>query len=149
MKKNDGTKKIYLFAACCILFSCFLTAGCSSVDRQKSEPSAREEAELTVPQKELTAEEIAAMTPEELKKYHEERQKIRMKQAEIQRRKRLRQMQQERSARGQELVNSFMPDRPSREKRRRLGDVSRQLEYSEGTIFPWRGSRRSEALLDR
>lgn len=138
-------KILFRWIMFCMILSCVLTAGCSSLIRQtpqakKSSPSATE--------KKLSAEDIAAMTPEQLKQYHEEKQKKQEKLAAEQQKQQLKQQLEDRQ-RGEALVDSFMKDRPSREKRDRLGNISRQLNYRESAIFPWREGRRSEGLLKR
>lgn len=125
--------------------------GCSMLIRQnppKAAPApAKKQAEASG---ELTAEQLLAMTPEQLEKYHaEKRAKQEREDAAVQKRVIKQTPAANNRKGGQELVDSFMTDRPSREKRRRLGDVSRQLDYSETSIFPWRDGRRSESLNRR
>ena len=131
--------------------------GCSMLIRQnppKKPAPAPEKKATPVPEKkqakasdELTAEQFAAMTPEQLQKYHAEKRAKREREEEAAQKKAMKQTPAVNDRRGsQELVDSFMTDRPSREKRRRLGDVSRQLDYSETSIFPWRDGRRSESI---
>lgn len=129
----------------------FGMTGCSMLIRQnppKAAPApAKKQAEASG---ELTAEQLLAMTPEQLEKYHaEKRAKQEREDAAAQKRAAKQTPAANNRKGGQELVDSFMTDRPSREKRRRLGDVSRQLDYSETSIFPWRDGRRSESLNRR
>ena len=130
--------------------------GCSMLIRQnppKPAPAPAKKAE-PVPEKklaegsgELTDEQFAAMTPEQLQKYYAEKRAKQEREDAAARKKVMKQNPAANERKGsQELVDSFMTDRPSREKRRRLGDVSRQLEYSETSIFPWRDGRRSESI---
>ena len=135
-------------AATLVLFG---MTGCSMLIRQnppKAAPApAKKQAEASG---ELTAEQLLAMTPEQLEKYHaEKRAKQEREDAAAQKRVIKQTPAANNRKGGQELVDSFMTDRPSREKRRRLGDVSRQLDYSETSIFPWRDGRRSESLNRR
>jgi hypothetical protein len=135
-------------AAALVLFG---MTGCSMLIRQnppKAAPApAKKQAEASG---ELTAEQLLAMTPEQLEKYHaEKRAKQEREDAAAQKRAAKQTPAANNRKGGQELVDSFMTDRPSREKRRRLGDVSRQLDYSETSIFPWRDGRRSESLNRR
>ncbi len=135
-------------AAALVLFG---MTGCSMLIRQnppKTAPApAKKQAEASG---ELTAEQLLAMTPEQLEKYHaEKRAKQEREDAAAQKRAAKQTPAANNRKGGQELVDSFMTDRPSREKRRRLGDVSRQLDYSETSIFPWRDGRRSESLNRR
>ena len=135
-------------AAALVLFG---MTGCSMLIRQnppKVAPApAKKQAEASG---ELTAEQLLAMTPEQLEKYHaEKRAKQEREDAAAQKRAAKQTPAANNRKGGQELVDSFMTDRPSREKRRRLGDVSRQLDYSETSIFPWRDGRRSESLNRR
>lgn len=143
--KNIKSRNLLNIMMFCITSSLFLTCGCSSLIRQKPESERKPAVKKA---KSLTAEEIAAMTPEQLKQYHEQKQKEQAK-LDLERRRKQLQLQQKNldQQRGQSLVDSFMKDRPSREKRKRLGDVSRQLNYEETSIFPWREGRRSEKLL--
>jgi hypothetical protein len=132
-------------------------SGCSMLIRQNPpKPAPAPEKKPATPPKqiavseELTDEQFAAMTPEQLQKYHAEKRAKREKEEEAARKKAIKQNPAaNRRESSKELVDSFMTDRPSREKRRRLGDVSRQLDYSETSIFPWRDGRRSETLRRR
>jgi hypothetical protein len=135
-------------------------SGCSMLIRQnppKPPATAPEKKPDNAPKKaeaavsaELTDEQFAAMTPEQLQKYHAEKRAKREKEEEAARKKAIKQNPAaNRRESSKELVDSFMTDRPSREKRRRLGDVSRQLDYSETSMFPWRDGRRSETLRRR
>ena len=135
--KNIKSRNLLNIMMFCITLSLFLTCGCSSLIRQK--PISEQKPAVTKT-KSLTAEEIAAMTPEQLKQYHEQKQKEQAK-LDLERRRKQLQLQQKNldQQRGQSLVDSFMKDRPSREKRK--------LNYEETSIFPWREGRRSEKLL--
>ena len=74
--KNIKSRNLLNIMMFCITSSLFLTCGCSSLIRQKPES---EQKPAVKKAKSLTAEEIAAMTPEQLKQYHEQKQKERMK----------------------------------------------------------------------
>jgi hypothetical protein len=142
-------KTFLIFTAAALVL--FGMTGCSMLIRQnppKAAPApAKKQAEASG---ELTAEQLLAMTPEQLEKYHaEKRAKQEREDAAAQKRAAKQTPAANNRKGGQELVDSFMTDRPSREKRRRLGDVSRQLDYSETSIFPWRDGRRSESLNRR
>ena len=143
-------------AAALVLFG---MTGCSMLIRQnppKAAPAPEKQA-APAPAKtqaeasgELTAEQLLAMTPEQLEKYHAEKRAKQEREDAAARKRAAKQTPAANNRKGgQELVDSFMTDRPSREKRRRLGDVSRQLDYSETSIFPWRDGRRSESLNRR
>ena len=152
-------RKTFLTVAASALVLVGMT-GCSMLIRQnppKPAPAPEKKA-APAPQKkqadatvELTDEQFLAMTPEQLKKYHAEKRARQEREDAVTQKKNA--MKQPSAANnrksGQDLVDSFMTDRPSREKRRRLGDVSRQLDYSETSIFPWRDGRRSESLNRR
>ena len=144
-------KTFFTFAAAVLVLGCI--SGCSMLIRQnppKPAPAPEKKPEQTAVSEELTDEQFAAMTPEQLQKYHAEKRAKREKEEEAARKKALkRNPAANRRAASKDLVDSFMTDRPSREKRRRLGDVSRQLDYSETSIFPWRDGRRSETLRRR
>ena len=147
-------KMVLIFAAAAFISGGM--TGCSMLIRQnppkpapapekKAAPQPKKQAEAS--SGELTAEQLLAMTPEQLQKYHAEKQE-REEAVARQRTARQTQTTKERKS-SSDLVNSFMSDRPSREKRRRLGDMSRQLDYSETSVFPWRDGRRSETLNRR
>lgn len=151
-------KRIMTITAAAAILLCL--CGCSSLIRQKKpapQPTAgsmqqKRKAAPAKP-KDLTAEQIAAITPEQLMKYHQEQQKIREQEEQASRAASTAATSRnpgKREKKGnQSLVDSFMNDRPSREKRRRMGDVSRQLDYSESNVFPWRTGRRSEKIRRR
>lgn len=148
-------KTFFTFAAAVLVLGCM--SGCSMLIRQNPpKPAPAPEKKPATPPKqiavseELTDEQFAAMTPEQLQKYHAEKRAKREKEEEAARKNAIKQNPAaNRRESSKELVDSFMTDRPSREKRRRLGNVSRQLDYSETSIFPWRDGRRSETLRRR
>lgn len=119
--------------ACC---AALLLSACSSLIRQDNKQSGPV-------QPTLSEEDIMKMSPEELKQYHAKKAQERERQWEMQERKQ--------DPRAKSLVESFSTGRPSQEKRKRLGDVSRQLEPDQHpSVFPWRApseQRRSETLL--
>ena len=90
---------------------------------------------------ELTPEQIANMTPEEVAQYYAQRSRLRAEQ-------RRRQTEEE------ELSDSggFFSKVHSVEKRERLGNVNERLkDDASNTVFPWQthDPRRSESLLGR
>lgn len=125
-------KTILCITACC---AALLLPACSTLIRQDNN---REPEQPT-----LSEEDIMRMSPEELKQYHAKKAQERERQREMQERKQ--------DPRAKSLVESFSTGRPSQEKRKRLGDVSRQLEPDQQpSVFPWRApseQRRSETLL--
>ena len=151
-------RKMFLIFAAAAFISGGMT-GCSMLIRQnppkpapapekKAAPEPKKQAEAS--SGELTAEQLLAMTPEQLQKYHAEKRAKQEREEAVARQRAARQTQTAKERKSSsDLVNSFMSDRPSREKRRRLGDMSRQLDYSETSVFPWRDGRRSEKLNRR
>lgn len=150
-------KMVLIFAAAAFISGGM--TGCSMLIRQnppkpapapekKAAPQPKKQAEAS--SGELTAEQLLAMTPEQLQKYHAEKRAKQEREEAVARQRAARQTQTAKERKSSsDLVNSFMSDRPSREKRRRLGDMSRQLDYSETSVFPWRDGRRSETLNRR
>ena len=88
----------------------------------------------------LTPEQIANMSPEEVSDYYARRARLRAEQ-------RRRQIEEEESGKG-----GFFSNVHSVEKRERLGNVNERLkDDSSNTVFPWQthDPRRSESLLGR
>ena len=124
---NLASKIALLIVSVCAV--CFLSASsCASTEAKK-----RQQME------ELTPEQIANMTPDEVAKYYAQRSRLRAEQAKLQ-------------AEEQESGDGFSFKVHSIEKRERLGNVNQRLEdNAANAVFPWQSHdpHRSESLLDR
>ena len=112
-------------SACAISFFC--ASSCASTEAKK-----RQEMQ------ELTPEQIANMTPDEVADYYARRAELRSQQR----------LELEEETAG----NSFISGLHSVEKRERLGNVNERLKDDpSNTVFPWQSHdpRRSESLLGR
>ena len=124
------TSKLALLAvsACAVSFLC--ASSCASTEAKKQQQMA-----------ELTPEQIANMSPDEVAEYYSRRAKLRAEAA------RAREEEEEAAAGG-----GFFSNVHSVEKRERLGNVNQRLEdNAENAVFPWQSHdpHRSESLLDR
>ena len=115
-------------SACAVSFLC--ASSCASTEAKKQQQMA-----------ELTPEQIANMSPDEVAEYYSRRAKLRSQAA------REREEEEEAAASG-----GFFSNVHSVEKRERLGNVSERLkDDASNAVFPWQthDPRRSESLLDR
>ena len=118
---------LLVVSACAVSFLC--ASSCASTEAKKQQQMA-----------DLTPEQIANMSPDEVADYYARRAELR---AEAQRRKE----EQESSSNG-----GFFSNVHSVEKRERLGNVNERLkDDASNTVFPWQSHdpRRSESLLGR
>ena len=118
---------LLIVSACAVSFLC--ASSCASTEAKKQQQMA-----------ELTPEQIANMSPEEVSDYYARRAQLR---AEAQRK-----------AEEEEAIskNGFFSNVHSVEKRERLGNVNERLkDDASNAVFPWQthDPRRSESLLDR
>jgi len=116
---------LLVVSACAVSFLC--ASSCASTEAKKQQQMA-----------DLTPEQIANMSPDEVADYYARRAELR---AEAQRRKE----EQESSSNG-----GFFSNVHSVEKRERLGNVNERLKDDpSNTVFPWQSHdpRRSESLL--
>lgn len=115
-------------SACAVSFLC--ASSCASTEAKKQQQMA-----------ELTPEQIANMSPDEVAEYYSRRAKLRAEAA------RAREEEEEEAAGG-----GFFSNVHSVEKRERLGNVNERLrDDASNAVFPWQthDPRRSESLLDR
>ena len=115
-------------SACAVSFLC--ASSCASTEAKKQQQMA-----------ELTPEQIANMSPDEVAEYYSRRAKLRAEAA------RAREEEEEEAASG-----GFFSNVHSVEKRERLGNVNERLrDDASNAVFPWQthDPRRSESLLDR
>ena len=115
-------------SACAVSFLC--ASSCASTEAKKQQQMA-----------ELTPEQIANMSPDEVAEYYSRRAKLRAEAA------RAREEEEEAAASG-----GFFSNVHSVEKRERLGNVNERLrDDASNAVFPWQthDPRRSESLLDR
>jgi len=118
---------LMIVSACAVSFLC--ASSCASTEAKKQQQMA-----------DLTPEQIANMSPDEVADYYARRAQLR---AEAQRK-----------AEEEEALskNGFFSNVHSVEKRERLGNVNEPLrDDASNTVFPWQSHdpRRSESLLGR
>ena len=118
---------LMIVSACAVSFLC--ASSCASTEAKKQQQMA-----------DLTPEQIANMSPDEVADYYARRAQLR---AEAQRK-----------AEEEEAIskNGFFSNVHSVEKRERLGNVNEPLrDDASNTVFPWQSHdpRRSESLLGR
>ena len=121
---------LLIVSACAISF--LSASSCASTEAKKHQQMA----ELTP---ELTPEQIANMTPDEVAEYYARRSRLRAEQAQLR-------------AEEQESEGGFTFKVHSVEKRERLGNVNQRLtDDASNTVFPWQSHdpHRSESLLGR
>ena len=119
---------LLIVSACAVSFLC--ASSCASTEAKKKQQM-----------EELTPEQIANMTPDEVAEYYSRRAKLRAEAA------RAREEEEEEAAGG-----GFFSNVHSVEKRERLGNVNERLrDDASNAVFPWQthDPRRSESLLDR
>ena len=119
--------KFALLAVSACAMSFFCASSCASTEAKKRQQM-----------QELTPEQIANMTPDEVADYYARRAELRS-QARYE-------LEEETAG------NSIFSNLHSVEKRERLGNVNQRLEDdASNTVFPWQGHdpRRSESLLGR
>ena len=125
---NLASKIALLIVSVCAV--CFLSASsCASTEAKK-----RQQME------ELTPEQIANMTSDEVAKYYAQRSRLRAEQAR-------RRTEEEEAESG-----GFFSSVHSVEKRERLGNVNERLkDDASNAVFPWQShdAHRSESLLGR
>lgn len=117
---------LLIVSACAVSFLC--ASSCASTEAKKQQQMA-----------ELTPEQIANMTSEEVAQYYARRTRLRAEQAR-------------RQAEEEESGGGFFSSVHSVEKRERLGNVNERLkDDASNTVFPWQthDPRRSESLLGR
>ena len=119
---------LMIVSACAVSFLC--ASSCASTEAKKQQQMA-----------DLTPEQIANMSPDEVAEYYSRRAKLRAEAA------RAREEEEEEAASG-----GFFSNVHSVEKRERLGNVNERLrDDASNAVFPWQthDPRRSESLLDR
>ena len=117
---------LLIVSACAVSFLC--ASSCASTEAKKHQQMA-----------ELTPEQIANMSPDEVAEYYARRARLRAEQAQLQ-------------AEEQESGEGFSYKVHSIEKRERLGNVNQRLtDDASNAVFPWQSHdpHRSESLLDR
>lgn len=117
---------LLIVSACAVSF--LSASSCASTEAKKQQQMA-----------ELTPEQIANMSPDEVAEYYARRARLRAEQAQLQ-------------AEEQEANGGFTFKVHSIEKRERLGNVNQRLEdNAANAVFPWQSHdpHRSESLLDR
>jgi len=117
---------LLIVSACAVSF--LSASSCASTEAKKNQQMA-----------ELTPEQIANMSPDEVAEYYARRARLRAEQAQLQ-------------AEEQEANGGFTFKVHSIEKRERLGNVNQRLEdNAANAVFPWQSHdpHRSESLLDR
>ena len=117
---------LLVVSACAVSFLC--ASSCASTEAKKQQQMA-----------ELTPEQIANMSPDEVADYYARR-------AELRSQARRRTVEDEAESGG------FFSSVHSVEKRERLGNVNERLkDDASNAVFPWQSHdpRRSESLLDR
>ena len=117
---------LLIVSACAVSF--LSASSCASTEAKKQQQMA-----------ELTPEQIANMSPDEVAEYYARRARLRAEQAQLQ-------------AEEQESGEGFSYKVHSIEKRERLGNVNQRLEdKAANAVFPWQSHdpHRSETLLDR
>ena len=117
---------LLIVSACAVSFLC--ASSCASTEAKKKQQM-----------EELTPEQIANMTSEEVAEYYARRTRLRAEQARKQ-------------AEEEESGGGFFSNVHSVEKRERLGNVNERLRDDEtNAVFPWQSHdpHRSESLLGR
>ena len=117
---------LLIVSACAVSF--LSASSCASTEAKKRQQMA-----------ELTPEQIANMSPDEVAEYYARRARLRAEQAQL-------------LAEEQESGEGFSYKVHSIEKRERLGNVNQRLEdNAANAVFPWQSHdpHRSESLLDR
>ena len=117
---------LLIVSACAVSFLC--ASSCASTEAKKKQQM-----------EELTPEQIANMSSEEVAEYYARRTRLRAEQARLQ-------------AEEEESGGGFFSNVHSVEKRERLGNVNERLrDDASNAVFPWQthDPRRSETLLDR
>ena len=119
--------KFALLAVSACAMSFFCASSCASTEAKKRQQM-----------QELSPEQIANMTPEEVADYYARRNELRS--------------QQRYELEEETAGNSIYSNLHSVEKRERLGNVNERLkDDASNTVFPWQSHdpRRSESLLDQ
>ena len=119
---------LVIVSACAVSFLC--ASSCASTEAKKQQQMA-----------ELTPEQIANMSPDEVAQYYARRARLRAENS------RLQAEEEEEAGNG-----GFFSNVHSIEKRERLGNVSERLRDDEtNTVFPWQSHdpHRSDSLLGR
>ena len=122
------TSKIAILIVSVCAVSFLSASSCASTEAKKQQQMA-----------ELTPEQIANMSPDEVAEYYARRAQLRAEQAKLR-------------AEEQESESGFTFKVHSVEKRERLGDVNHRLEdNAANAVFPWQSHdpHRSESLLGR
>ena len=117
---------LLIVSACAVSFLC--ASSCASTEAKKKQQM-----------EELTPEQIANMSSEEVAQYYARRTQLRAEQARKQ-------------AEEEESGGGFFSNVHSVEKRERLGNVNERLkDDASNAVFPWQSHdpRRSESLLGR
>ena len=117
---------LLIVSACAVSF--LSASSCASTEAKKHQQMA-----------ELTPEQIANMSPDEVAEYYARRARLRAEQAQLQ-------------AEEQESGEGFSYKVHSVEKRERLGNVNQRLtDDASNVVFPWQSHdpHRSESLLGR
>ena len=117
---------LLIVSACAVSF--LSASSCASTEAKKHQQMA-----------ELTPEQIANMSPDEVAEYYARRARLRAEQAQLQ-------------AEEQESGEGFSYKVHSVEKRERLGNVNQRLtDDASNAVFPWQSHdpHRSESLLGR
>ena len=117
---------LLIVSACAVSFLC--ASSCASTEAKKQQQMA-----------ELTPEQIANMSSEEVAQYYARRTRLRAEQAR-------------RQAEEEESGGGFFSSVHSVEKRERLGNVNERLkDDASNAVFPWQSHdpHRSESLLGR
>ena len=117
---------LLIVSACAVSF--LSASSCASTEAKKQQQMA-----------ELTPEQSANMSPDEVAEYYARRARLRAEQAQL-------------LAEEQESGEGFSYKVHSIEKRERLGNVNQRLEdNAANAVFPWQSHdpHRSESLLDR
>ena len=115
---------LLIVSACAVSF--LSASSCASTEAKKNQQMA-----------ELTPEQIANMSPDEVAEYYARRARLRAEQAQLQ-------------AEEQEANGGFTFKVHSIEKRERLGNVNQRLtDDASNAVFPWQSHdpHRSESLL--
>ena len=116
---------LLIVSACAVSFLC--ASSCASTEAKKQQQMA-----------ELTPEQIANMSPDEVAEYYARRAQLRAEQSKLQAE--------------DETSGGFSYKLHSIEKRERLGNVNQRLEdNAANAVFPWQSHdpHRSESLLGR
>ena len=115
---------LLIVSACAVSFLC--ASSCASTEAKKQQQMA-----------ELTPEQLANMSPDEVAQYYARRSRLRAENARLQ------------AEEEENVGGGFFSNVHSIEKRERLGNVSERLRDDEtNTVFPWQthDPHRSESL---